>query len=233
MLVTESTTEAFNILLPLLGAIVTDSGGLLVPFGDHRPRIRDSGRCRHAQRDPAHRRRCAGARRRRRRQGDGARVKQVVPLEKALDKKLFGSKAVGLGQAVRDGVPVPPGIALCGAIVEAVAAGEERAIRRSTSGAAAWRTPGGALFRRRRGWRAGKLRRAAPDAAQRPLGGRARRRTEARSGGRRIRIRRLPTASASACSTARASGSSSRGCSTPTPPESCSPRIRSPGTTSG
>ena len=29
MLVTTSTTEAFNILLPLLGAIVTDSGGLL------------------------------------------------------------------------------------------------------------------------------------------------------------------------------------------------------------
>jgi pyruvate,water dikinase len=29
VLVTESTTEAFNVLLPLLGAIVTDSGGLL------------------------------------------------------------------------------------------------------------------------------------------------------------------------------------------------------------
>ncbi len=29
VLVTESTTEAFNILLPLLGAIVTDNGGLL------------------------------------------------------------------------------------------------------------------------------------------------------------------------------------------------------------
>lgn len=29
VLVTESTTEAFNILLPLLGGIVTDSGGLL------------------------------------------------------------------------------------------------------------------------------------------------------------------------------------------------------------
>ena len=29
VLVTESTTEAFNILLPLLGAIVTDAGGLL------------------------------------------------------------------------------------------------------------------------------------------------------------------------------------------------------------
>jgi pyruvate,water dikinase len=29
VLVTQSTSEAFNILLPLLGAIVTDSGGLL------------------------------------------------------------------------------------------------------------------------------------------------------------------------------------------------------------
>src|SRR5205823_7266502 len=29
VLVTESTTEAFNILLPLLGAIVTNAGGLL------------------------------------------------------------------------------------------------------------------------------------------------------------------------------------------------------------
>jgi len=29
VLLTESTTEAFNILLPLLGAIVTDNGGLL------------------------------------------------------------------------------------------------------------------------------------------------------------------------------------------------------------
>jgi pyruvate,water dikinase len=29
VLVTEATTEAFNLLLPLLGAIVTDNGGLL------------------------------------------------------------------------------------------------------------------------------------------------------------------------------------------------------------
>ena len=29
VLVTESTSEAFNILLPLLGGIVTDNGGLL------------------------------------------------------------------------------------------------------------------------------------------------------------------------------------------------------------
>jgi pyruvate, water dikinase len=55
-------------------------------------------------------------------------MKQVVPLEKALDGAMFGSKAVGLGQAIRDGLPVPPGVALCGSIVEAVAAGEQRAI---------------------------------------------------------------------------------------------------------
>ncbi len=55
-------------------------------------------------------------------------MKQVVPLEKAHDSAIFGSKAVGLGQAIRDGLPVPPGIALSGSIVEAVAAGEQRAI---------------------------------------------------------------------------------------------------------
>jgi pyruvate,water dikinase len=56
-------------------------------------------------------------------------VKRVVPLEKALDEAIFGSKAVGLGQAIRDGLPVPPGIALSGSIVEAVAAGEDAAIK--------------------------------------------------------------------------------------------------------
>ena len=56
-------------------------------------------------------------------------MKRVVPLEKAHDDTLFGSKAVGLGQAIRDGLPVPPGVALSGAIVEAVAAGERPAIR--------------------------------------------------------------------------------------------------------
>jgi pyruvate,water dikinase len=55
-------------------------------------------------------------------------VKRVVPLERALDETMFGSKAVGLGQAIRDGLPVPPGVALSGAIVEAVAAGEQPAI---------------------------------------------------------------------------------------------------------
>ena len=56
-------------------------------------------------------------------------MKQVVPLEKARDDAIFGSKAVGLGQAIRDGLPVPPGVALSGSIVEAVAAGEQRAIK--------------------------------------------------------------------------------------------------------
>ncbi len=56
-------------------------------------------------------------------------MKQIVPLIKALDGTLFGSKAVGLGQAIRDGLPVPPGVALSGAMVEAVAAGEKHAIK--------------------------------------------------------------------------------------------------------
>ena len=56
-------------------------------------------------------------------------MKRVVPLEKALDEAIFGSKAVGLGQAIRDGLPVPPGVALSGSIVEAVAAGEDAAIK--------------------------------------------------------------------------------------------------------
>jgi len=56
-------------------------------------------------------------------------VRRVVPLAKALDELIFGSKAVGLGQAIRDGLPVPPGVALSGSIVEAVAAGERSAVK--------------------------------------------------------------------------------------------------------
>ena len=55
-------------------------------------------------------------------------MSRVVPLEGAREKALYGSKAVDLGQAIRDGLPVPPGIALSGAIVEAVASGEDDAI---------------------------------------------------------------------------------------------------------
>jgi pyruvate,water dikinase len=59
-------------------------------------------------------------------------VKQAVPLEKAREESLFGSKAVGLGQALRERLPVPPGVALTGSVVEAVAAGDEKAIREVT-----------------------------------------------------------------------------------------------------
>ncbi len=56
-------------------------------------------------------------------------MKKAVPLEKALEVALYGSKAVGLGQAIRDGLPVPPGVALSGDIVEAVAAGDMVALK--------------------------------------------------------------------------------------------------------
>lgn len=55
-------------------------------------------------------------------------MKEVVSLPKARDTAIFGSKAVGLGDAARAGLPVPPGVALSGSIVDAVASGEERAI---------------------------------------------------------------------------------------------------------
>ena len=48
-------------------------------------------------------------------------MKEIVPREKARDDSIFGSKAVGLGEACRGGLPLPPGVALSGSIVEAVA----------------------------------------------------------------------------------------------------------------
>ncbi|MFN8626825.1 MAG: PEP/pyruvate-binding domain-containing protein [Candidatus Binatia bacterium] len=56
-------------------------------------------------------------------------MKRVVPLDTALDEATFGAKAVGLGQAIRNGLPVPPGVALSGSIVEAVAAGDRGALK--------------------------------------------------------------------------------------------------------
>jgi pyruvate,water dikinase len=55
-------------------------------------------------------------------------VKTVVPLVDAHDEAVFGSKAVGLGEAARGGIPLPPGIALAGSIVEEVASGDDEAI---------------------------------------------------------------------------------------------------------
>ena len=59
-------------------------------------------------------------------------MKGVVPLAKAREVAVFGSKAVGLGDAEREGLPVPPGVALSGLVVEAVAAGEQGAIDKVT-----------------------------------------------------------------------------------------------------
>ncbi|HET9720366.1 MAG TPA: PEP/pyruvate-binding domain-containing protein [Solirubrobacteraceae bacterium] len=56
-------------------------------------------------------------------------MRTVVPLAEASDDSVFGSKAVGLGEAARGGLPLPPGIALAGSIVEEVASGEEAAIQ--------------------------------------------------------------------------------------------------------
>ena len=64
-------------------------------------------------------------------------MNELVALEEVADSSVFGSKAVGLGQALRDGLPVPPGFALAGALVEAVASAEEDAI-----GSHGWFTPG-------------------------------------------------------------------------------------------
>jgi pyruvate,water dikinase len=56
-------------------------------------------------------------------------VSGVVPLAEARDDALYGSKAVGLGAAARGGLPLPPGVALSGSVVEAVASGENGAIQ--------------------------------------------------------------------------------------------------------
>jgi hypothetical protein len=55
-------------------------------------------------------------------------VSTVVPLAEALEEALYGAKAVQLGDAVRAGLPVPPGVALDGPIVERVASGNDAAI---------------------------------------------------------------------------------------------------------
>lgn len=53
---------------------------------------------------------------------------KIVPLVEAREADLFGSKAVGLGDAMRAELPVPPGFALSGATVEGVATGEQAVI---------------------------------------------------------------------------------------------------------
>jgi pyruvate,water dikinase len=65
----------------------------------------------------------------------------VVPLSEARDDAVFGSKAVGLGEAARGGLPLPPGVALSGAVVEAVASGDDGAIDQVTTAVRPLRKP--------------------------------------------------------------------------------------------
>jgi pyruvate,water dikinase len=55
-------------------------------------------------------------------------VTEVVPLAEAHEEARFGAKATGLGEAARNGLPIPPGVALSGALVDEVAAGDADAI---------------------------------------------------------------------------------------------------------
>jgi len=59
-------------------------------------------------------------------------VSSVVVLDDAHDESLFGSKAVGLGEASRAGLPLPPGVAIAGDVVDAVAGGDGAALERVT-----------------------------------------------------------------------------------------------------
>src|SRR4051794_8757345 len=68
-------------------------------------------------------------------------MKGVVPLAEAHDDSIFGSKAVGLGDATRGGLPVPPGVALSGPVVEAVASGEADATRQVAESVRSLATP--------------------------------------------------------------------------------------------
>jgi pyruvate,water dikinase len=68
-------------------------------------------------------------------------VTEVVPLADARDDSRFGAKATGLGEAARNGLPIPPGIALSGTIVEAVAAGRDAAIEQVAAAARSLSVP--------------------------------------------------------------------------------------------
>jgi pyruvate,water dikinase len=68
-------------------------------------------------------------------------VKQVVPFTKARETSLYGSKAVGLGDAARHGLAVPSGVALSGDLVEAVASREDKAIEKLAQAIAALPPP--------------------------------------------------------------------------------------------
>ena len=55
-------------------------------------------------------------------------MKTIVPFAKARETSEYGSKAVGLGDAARQGLPVPGGVAISGDLVEAIASNNNAAI---------------------------------------------------------------------------------------------------------
>ncbi len=68
-------------------------------------------------------------------------MKKIALFSKAIDAALFGAKAVGLGDAVRHGLAVPPGVALSGDLVEAIAAGDKASMARLAKAIASLRRP--------------------------------------------------------------------------------------------
>ena len=127
VLVTNSTTTAFNIVLPLLGAIVTDRGGLLSHAAIVAREYGIPGWW--AARTPPGCSQtalsCAST-------GPWARSRSSrevrAPRGERLDAELYGGKAAQLAVAVGAGLPVPPGVALSVELVEAIAAGAPAAI---------------------------------------------------------------------------------------------------------
>jgi len=55
-------------------------------------------------------------------------MKSVVRLVEAREESLYGAKAVGLGDAARADLPIPPGIALSGELVDAIVEGDADAL---------------------------------------------------------------------------------------------------------
>src|SRR5437016_1242119 len=57
-------------------------------------------------------------------------MKTVVPFARAYKTSLYGAKAIGLSEATRRGIQVPPGVALSGDLVNAIASRDKKAIAR-------------------------------------------------------------------------------------------------------
>jgi pyruvate,water dikinase len=68
-------------------------------------------------------------------------MKTVVAIENARETALYGTKAVKLGEAARNGILIPPAIALSGDLVEAVASGNAEDVAQVLSAVAAIQPP--------------------------------------------------------------------------------------------